>query len=89
MFNAHRPVMACPHCGEHLLHQQGGLLRCCRCNRLRNDLAPQRPLWGLMRHVPILLIGVLVLPVAFGMAHLDAGRSAGFANASAAEQAED
>jgi len=81
--------MACPHCGEHLLHPQGGLLRCCRCNRLRSDLAPQRPLQGLMRHVPILLIGALVLPVAFGIAHLDAGRSAGFAEEPAAQQAED
>ena len=81
--------MACPYCGEHLLHKRDGWLRCCRCDRVRQDLSPALPLQGLIRHLPILLIGLLVLPVTFGMAHIDAGRSAGFLGASAAEQSED
>ena len=69
--------MACPHCGEHLLHKHDGLLRCCRCNRLRQDLTPGMPLAGLVRRSPILLVGLLVLPLAFGMATMDRMRSAG------------
>lgn len=87
---AQRAFMACPHCGEHLVHKQAGLLRCCRCNRVRHDLGePQLPLQGLVRHLPILLMAVFVLPVVFGMASLDAGRSGGWLRATAAQQAED
>ena len=53
--------MACPHCGEHLLHKRDGLLRCCRCNRLRQDLAPAVPFANLVRRTPILLVVLLVV----------------------------
>lgn len=82
-------VMPCPHCGEHLLHKRDGMLLCCRCNRVRLDLATGSPLQRLGRHLPLLLIGVLLLPVVFGMASLDAGRSADWLRATATEQAED
>ena len=69
--------MACPHCGEHLLHKHDGLLRCCRCNRLRQDLSVAMPLAALARRSPILLVGLLMLPLAFGVAAIDRMRSAG------------
>ena len=69
--------IACPHCGEHLLHKHDGLLRCCRCNRLRQDLSVAMPLAALARRSPILLVGLLVLPLAFGVVTIDRMRSAG------------
>jgi hypothetical protein len=81
--------MACPHCGEHLLHQRDGLLRCCRCNRIRQDLASGLRLGNMLRHLPILLIGALLLPIALGMGSIDAGRSAAEGGATGVEQAED
>ncbi|MFZ9849178.1 MAG: hypothetical protein ACO3FA_03055 [Vulcanococcus sp.] len=81
--------MACPHCGEHLLHQRDGLLRCCRCDRIRQDLAPGLRQANLLRHLPILMVGALVLPIAFGMASIDAGRSAGVDGFSGEERVEE
>ncbi|MFM7313628.1 MAG: hypothetical protein ACKO0M_10760 [Cyanobium sp.] len=81
--------MACPHCGDHLLHKHAGQLRCCRCDRIRHDLAPSQPLQGMGRHLPILVMGLLVLPVVFGMASLDAGRSAGGLGAAISEPGPD
>lgn len=86
---SHRRFMACPHCGDHLVHNHHGVLRCCRCNRVRQDLATQLAFQDLKRHIPLLLMGLLALPVMFGMANLDAGRSGSILRATAAERAED
>ena len=69
--------MACPHCGEHLLHKSEGLLRCCQCNRLRQDIGPALPFVSLGRRTPILLVVLLVLPIAFGVAAMEDVRSPG------------
>lgn len=70
--------MACPHCGAHLLHeQQRNLLLCCGCGRARLDLATEAPLKGLRRHGPLLLGGLLCLPLALGLAVLDGLRLSG------------
>ena len=64
--------MACPHCGAHLLQkQQRNLLICCGCGRVRLDLAAETPRKGLRRHAPLLLGGLLSLPLALGLAVLD------------------
>jgi hypothetical protein len=64
-------AMACPHCGEHLLHKRDGELVCCRCGRPRTDLDAS-PLLSLLRnHGVAILAGLLCLPLAFGMALLD------------------
>ena len=69
-------AMACPFCGENLLHKQDGQLRCCRCNRVRQDLTSADALARLRRRAPILLAVLMVLPLAFGIATLDRMRSA-------------
>ena len=81
--------MACPHCGEHLLHKRDGLLRCCRCNRLRQDLAPAVPFATFARRTPILLLVLLVLPIAFGVAAIDGVRSEGSQDSGQSELAKE
>ena len=63
--------MACPHCGEHLLHKRDGALHCCRCGRQRLDLAPGPGLFHLRAHGLVITAGALCLPLALGMALLD------------------
>lgn len=77
--------MACPHCGEHLLHKRDGTLRCCRCGRTRTDL-DGTPLLSLLRsHGLAMLAGLVCLPLAFGMAVLDGVRHNGAEAGTAAE----
>lgn len=65
--------MACPHCGENLLHKQNDLLLCCGCGRPRFDLPTTSPLLtGLRRHGLVLVAGLLTFPLALGMAAVDA-----------------
>ena len=62
---------------------------CCSCERLRQDLPQTWPLHGLQRHLPILLIAMLALPVVCGVGSLDAGRSAGILGSAEAEQTDE
>ncbi|MFM9101307.1 MAG: hypothetical protein ACKOPS_08205 [Cyanobium sp.] len=68
--------MACPHCGEHLLHKSERGLACCGCGRPRLDLPLGSPLLkGVRRPGLLLLAGVLCFPLGLGMAALDGIRS--------------
>ena len=66
--------MACPHCGTRLLHKQQQRLLCCGCGRTRLDLDAEAPLKTLRRHGPLLLAGLLGLPLPLGLAVLDGVR---------------
>lgn len=63
--------MACPHCGTRLLHKQHKRLLCCGCGRARLDLDTEAPFRRLRRHGPLLLVGLLCLPLPLGLAILD------------------
>jgi hypothetical protein len=67
--------MACPSCGTHLLHKRAGELHCCGCGQPRQDLAASLKLRNLLRHTPILLSVLLVLPLALSVASLERMRS--------------
>ncbi|NBW62041.1 MAG: hypothetical protein EBR33_02195 [Synechococcaceae bacterium WB4_1_0192] len=70
-------AMGCPHCGTRLLHKQQKRLMCCGCGQARLDLDAEAPLKGLRRHGPLLLAGLLVLPLPLGLAVLDGVRLTG------------
>lgn len=63
--------MACPHCGTHLLQNLDGELHCCGCGRPRVDLNGTGPFQVLRRHAPLLLAGLLCVPLALGITSLD------------------
>jgi hypothetical protein len=67
--------MACPHCGEHLLHKRDGALLCCRCGRVRHDLASVPLLSLLQRHGIVLAMSLLGAPLALGTAAMEGMRS--------------
>jgi hypothetical protein len=68
-------VMACPHCGEHLLHKRDGALLCCRCGHVRHDLASV-PLQSLLqRHGILLAVLLLGAPLAMGTAAMEGMRT--------------
>lgn len=67
--------MACPHCGDHLIHKRDGALRCCGCGRPRHDLGDV-PLLGLLRrHAIVLMTAVLCLPLGLAMAVMQGQRT--------------
>lgn len=66
--------MACPHCGEHLLHKRDGALLCCRCGHVRHDLASVPLLSLLQRHGIVLALLLLAAPVALGTVAMDGMR---------------
>lgn len=63
--------MACPHCGEHLLHKRDGALFCCRCSRVRADLEAAPVLKLLRSHGLAIVAALLCLPLACSMVLLD------------------
>ncbi len=67
--------MACPHCGEHLLHKRDGALLCCRCGRVRHDLASVPLLSLLQRHGIVLAVLLVGAPLALGTAAMEGMRS--------------
>ena len=67
--------MACPHCGERLLHKRDGALLCCRCGRVRHDLAFTPLLSSLQRHGIVLAVLLLGAPLALGTAAMEGMRS--------------
>jgi uncharacterized Zn finger protein (UPF0148 family) len=68
-------VMACPHCGEHLLHKRDGALLCCRCGHVRHDLASVPLLSLLQRHGILLAVLLLGAPLALGTAAMERMRT--------------
>lgn len=67
--------MACPHCGEHLLHKRDGALLCCCCGRVRHDLASVPLLSLLHRHGIVLAVLLVGAPLALGTAAMEGMRS--------------
>jgi len=67
--------MACPHCGDHLIHKRDGALLCCGCGRSRHDL-DDFPLFGLLRrHAIVLMTSLLCLPLGLAMAAMQGQRT--------------
>lgn len=77
--------MACPHCGEHLLHKRDGALFCCRCGRARTDLEGLPALRLLRSHGLAIAAALLSLPLAFSMVLLEGLRPSGAETGTAAE----
>lgn len=77
--------MACPHCGEHLLHKRDGVLFCCRCGRARTDLAGMPALSLLRSHGLAIAAALLSLPLAFSMVLLEGLRPGHSETGAAAE----
>lgn len=80
--------MACPHCGEHLLHKRDGALLCCHCGRVRHDLASVPLLSLLQRHGIVLVVLLLGAPLALGTAAMEGMRSPVTESSAAMETAE-
>lgn len=69
--------MSCLHCGAQRVAKQQQRLVCCSCGRLRLDLESDHPLRLVVRHGRLLLLAVMGVPLALGMAATDAARLKG------------
>lgn len=77
--------MACPNCGERLLHPQAGALFCCRCGRARRDLESPRVVSLLRSHGLGIVAALLCLPLSCTMVLLDGMQPTGAETGTAAE----